>query len=534
MDCDPSDDSCDRGVLDPVDCICKPAGTNQLESIEIIPDDLSIEPGDSRQLLASGTFDSGDVVDVTRSVTWASSDTNVVTVEDLSGVITGVAEGTSTISASSGSVRGETTVIVVSSDEDEQCGEDGCPPCSYCDEETGECILGCLSNDDCPDGLACGEGQECVEDGTGEVRGLWVTRWNYSSPAHIQTIFENSERAGINTVFFQVRGQGDAYYDSAHEPWANIGGAGFGQDPGWDPLALALSEGAERGIDVHAWINAIPAWMGASPPPESTPRHKVLSNPEWLMVDSSGRRQQVGDSGYIAFSPGIPEVVDHIAAVVTDIVEKYPVAGVHLDYIRYIGRQFSHDPVSNQRFEAASASDPSLTRDDWQREQINEVVRRSHEAVSVRPGVVLTAASWHNHNLDVFGSSGYRDYYQDAHAWLERGTVDALVPMNYFRLDSNPSFIPMADDHVAAAHASGRHVYMGVHVLGRGNAAERDDTGARMAENIEYSRSIGAHGTVLFAYPYLVENDLWDFLGQGVYGPPDPSIPAMPWLECPE
>ncbi len=529
LDCDPLDDSCDRGYIDPVDCSCKAPGPNYLERLEVTPSFVALQRGESKQLAATGSFSDGQEVDVTLSVVWSSKKPSIASVTEGCGTVTGLQGGAAVIVASSGDVWGEAEVAVCD-----------CPPCSYCDFETGDCAPGCLGDEDCPAGLVCGDEGACVEDGLGELRGLWVTRWDFAGPSDIEDIFENADRAGFNAVFLQVRGRADAYYASSHEPWAGIGGSAFGEHPGWDPLELAIEEGAHRGLDVHAWINTLPAWSGGTPPPESEIRHKVLTNPEWLMVDRDGRRQQIGDAGYIAFSPGIPEVVDHIVAVAADIVDHYPVHGLHLDYIRYLGGEFSHDPVSNERYEAALSENPSLSRADWQRERINEVVERVHEVVSEHPGVMLTAASWHNNNLTdkegVPGTSGYRDYYQDAHAWLRQRTIDALIPMNYFRLDSNPSFSAMADDHLAASEDAGRHLYMGINVMGRAPGGwhdEEDPTGASMLENIAYSREVGAQGVVLFAYDFLLQHDLWDLVATEAFQSPQPDVPVMPWKACP-
>ena len=41
-------------------------------------------------------------------------------------------------------------------------------------------------------------------------------------------------------------------------------------------------------------------------------------------------------------SPGLPEAAAHIVAVIDDLVARYPVDGVHLDYLRYPGPEFDY------------------------------------------------------------------------------------------------------------------------------------------------------------------------------------------------
>ena len=68
----------------------------------------------------------------------------------------------------------------------------------------------------------------------GEVRAVWVVRDDLTSPAAIHQIVENVRAAGLNTIFLQVRGRGDAWYQSSLEPRAE-GLAGAPAD--FDPLA---------------------------------------------------------------------------------------------------------------------------------------------------------------------------------------------------------------------------------------------------------------------------------------------------------
>lgn len=337
-----------------------------------------------------------------------------------------------------------------------------------------------------------------------EFRGLWVTRWDYVTARDIQTIFAKASDAGFGAVFFQVRGRADAFYRSSLEPWAEELSGTLGQDPGYDPLATAVEEGASRGLQVHAWINVAPMWRGEKPPIETTPRHIYLEHPEWIAANENGDPMQLGGRQYVSLSFGNPQARAHIVAVVEELVSQYAIAGVHLDYIRYSGSRYSHDRVSRVRYAQDKAARPQLSRQQWQRDQVTELVRQVYTVLQ-RHDMVLTAAVWHNNNLDVYGSRGYRDYYQDSHCWMHRGIIDAIVPMNYLRIDSTPSFAELAQDHVA--HAFDRQVYMGMNALGR--ITEKDPSGAQLQANIRYARRVGADGISVFSYALIDRHNLW-------------------------
>jgi len=86
-----------------------------LSSLQVTPANPSVAKGLKQQFAATGTFTDGSTQNLTNQVTWASSNTAVATVSNAAGsngLATTVAAGTTTISASSGSVSGGTILTV--------------------------------------------------------------------------------------------------------------------------------------------------------------------------------------------------------------------------------------------------------------------------------------------------------------------------------------------------------------------------------------------------------------------------------------
>ena len=219
-----------------------------------------------------------------------------------------------------------------------------------------------------------------------EARGVWMSRFEYaiekarnhpdSAKALIRQVFQQARRAKLNMVFFQVRGNGTAFFNSSFEPWAQELTGTLGRDPGWDPLQFAIEEAHQLGLELHAWINTFPYWRGSVPPSESTPRQPFLDHPEWIVCDTNGK-PALPDSGsneYLWASPGNPAVRQHLVNVVTDLVKKYEIDGIHFDYIRYPEasptKGYSHDPVSVARFNSAEGNPHMLSWEHWQRDQL--------------------------------------------------------------------------------------------------------------------------------------------------------------------
>lgn len=350
-----------------------------------------------------------------------------------------------------------------------------------------------------------------------EMRGIWVTRWTYSSATDVEAILADVAAAGFNTVFFQVRGSFDAFYASPLEPWSDLLTGTLGQDPGWDPLAVAVEAGHTQGLEVHAYLNVFPFWRGTAPPAESSPRHGYLESPAWLVAGPDEVPMALNPS-YVFASPGNPAVQERVAAVAADIAERYDVDGIHLDYVRYPGAEYSHDAVSEARFVSEGEG---RSWEDWQRAQVKETVA----GVSAGVSVPVTAAVWGVYE-DRWGwsgvSEGNLDLYQDSRAFLAEGLLDATIPMIYWPVAEEPGsrldFRTLIADH--ATHNGGRFVFAG---LG-GEGVGTDEA----LECVRVAREEGAAGVVLFDYTLFAE-DLYRFRDEVFQQPAVP--PAYPWRE---
>src|ERR1041384_5362954 len=78
-------------------------------------------------------------------------------------------------------------------------------------------------------------GVVCQSLAAQEVRALWVVRTTLTSPEKIRQLVASAADNGFNTLIVQIRGRGDAYYNSRVEPRAT---ELKDQPPSFDPLAL--------------------------------------------------------------------------------------------------------------------------------------------------------------------------------------------------------------------------------------------------------------------------------------------------------
>jgi uncharacterized lipoprotein YddW (UPF0748 family) len=260
-------------------------------------------------------------------------------------------------------------------------------------------------------------------------RAVWVPREIYKSPRQIAALMEAVRQAGLNTVLFQVRGHATAYYYSSIEPFAYEFPQG---GPGFDPLAVACREAHMRGLAIHAWINIMPGWAGDQPPADGN--HIYHKHPEWFWYDQKGRRQPLS-GWYVSVNPCLPEVRSYLVSICREIVTRYPVDGLHLDYIRFPtdksprGSDYPCDARTLELYRQATGLRPWSNRmawADWRTHQVTSLVWEIHSMIKrERPQVLLTASC----PADL--ATARKESFQDGPLWLRSGYLDGVFLMNY-------------------------------------------------------------------------------------------------------
>ena len=372
-----------------------------------------------------------------------------------------------------------------------------------------------------------------------EARAVWITRFEYSNystthdqdsiRAYIRNVIDRAARANFNMIFFQVRGNGDAYYTPGLEPWGDLLTGKLGEDPGWDPLQYAIDLAHARGLELHAWINTFPAWRGTEPPPETTPRSPYLEHPEWIVCDSSGTPMPLSEY-YVSFSPGIPAVHDYIISVVADIVTRYDIDGIHFDYIRYPeiapDKGYSHDSISVARFNSPEGNPFELDWEDWQREQLNQFVYKAYNAIhDLKPWVKVSAAVIGSYREG--GWTAYHSVYQDPRRWTELGKIDFITPMIYWpRRHPTQPFLKRSREW-DRYYTVGRYVFPGIGSY-RYNTNEKNYRWSEVGGEIDGLRESRINGMAFFNAQSL--EDHWEELAARRFRTPA-NVPPMSWKD---
>lgn len=325
-----------------------------------------------------------------------------------------------------------------------------------------------------------------------EVRAVWLTTiggidWPHSyaqsersaekQKEELRAILDRLQKANINTVLLQTRIRATTIYPSQYEPWDGCLSRFPGKSPGYDALQFAIDECHKRGMEVHAWVVTIPVG-------------------KW---NSYGCRQlrkrfprlikRIDQDGYM--DPEATQTGCYLAEMCREIVQRYDVDGIHLDYIRY---------PETWKFRIGK---------DQARGNITRIVEKIHQAVKKeKPWVKMSCSPIGKFDdLSRYWSHGWNAYTkvaQDAQAWLKDGLMDELFPMMYFRGDQ---FFPFAIDW--KEHSYGKIIApgLGIYFLdpkeGKWNISD-------ITSELYHLRNIG-EGHAFFRNKFLLDNH------QGVY-----------------
>ena len=344
-----------------------------------------------------------------------------------------------------------------------------------------------------------------------EVRAVWLTTiggidWPHSYAGSARSIerqkdelcdiLDRLQRANINTVLLQTRIRATTIYPSAYEPWDGCLSGKPGKSPGYDALKFAIDECHRRGMELHAWVVAIPVgkWNGAGC--------------VRLRKRHPGLVRKIGDEGYL--DPEKPQTAEYLADLCAEITGNYDIDGIHLDYIRY------HEtwPMKVSRRQG--------------RTNITNIVRAiSRRVKSIKPWVKMSCSPIGKYkDLSRFSSYGWNAYErvcQDAQAWLRDGLMDELFPMMYFR---GNQFYPFALDW--NEHSYGRIVApgLGIYFMSPG---EKDWPLADITREMLTLRHYGM-GHAFFRSKFFTDNvkGIYDFTAQSFNQYPA-LIPPMTW-----
>lgn len=268
-----------------------------------------------------------------------------------------------------------------------------------------------------------------------EFRGVWVaTVWNINFPSsaklgvdeqrsELRALVDAVDSVNGNAIVFQVRPEGDALYSSSLEPWSRVLSGQQGQDPGYDPLAELITLAHERNIEVHAWVNPYRAAVSAAA--QRDDQHVAVRYPSEVV--------RYGD--YLWMDPSSELLRAHTIAVCDEIASTYAIDGIHFDDYFYPYPSHGEFP-DKSRYDGYLAAGGELSKGDWRRQNVHDLVRGVSEALEAHPHVRFGIGPFGIYRPGqpegIRGLDAYDAIYADPLKWANEGWVDYLAPQLYW------------------------------------------------------------------------------------------------------
>lgn len=323
----------------------------------------------------------------------------------------------------------------------------------------------------------------------------------------VEKIIQNISEIGINTVYFQLRPNGDSIYPSSLYPASKYSSGGYGKELVYDPFQIFLQKAHSRSISVHAWINPLRCMSEAD----------ILSVPHGYAVrdwyDTKKGSYIVTVDGYCYLNPAYAETRKLIKDGICEIIEKYDVDGVHIDDYFY--------PTTDESFDAEAYSIYSektkkVSLADFRRERINILVRDIYSAVkSHNPSLLFGISPSGN------SARNFNELYADVSLWCsEEGYIDYICPQIYFGFEHETHAFDKVFDEFSEMVTNDRvkfivgitvekalNGYMNIEDKWAGDGArEWIENSDVLKKSAEYaSRSQGCDGISLFSYRLLFD-----------------------------
>jgi len=361
---------------------------------------------------------------------------------------------------------------------------------------------------------------------TAELRGVWVAsidnldfgshRDMASFQQEYTELLNNLQRAHLNTVFFQIRPQNDAFYRSRLNPWSKFLSGTEGHGLGnFDPLTYMITETHKRGMQFHAWLNPYRVTKNAECSKSAylntlAPTNFARLNPGMVLdVYKGGKR-------VLMLDPGEPQVVAFLVNTVREIIVNYDVDGIHFDDYFY-----PYGGCGNVDYRSFSRNNPRhLPLEAWRVENVNSLVWGVSKAIEAHNRTarhkiqfgISPFGIWRNIKNDrggslTAGTASFDNQYADTRHWVKAGWVDYIIPQVYWPFEhETAAYAAVTDWWVKTVRGTRVNLYIG-HIpgyYGTGRWQNPREIPNQLRYNLKYPE---IKGEVMFSYRSLFRPD---------------------------
>lgn len=276
-----------------------------------------------------------------------------------------------------------------------------------------------------------------------EVRAVWISNallGRLGGPDGVLELLDKLAHARVNVILPEAVFRGYTLYPGPY------------QDPRFarwpvDPLDFIARAAARRGMEVHPWVWVFAAGLDPAPGP------LLAAHPHWAECPPGTGLAAGGDARTLPaagrtlwLTPADPDVRTFLLEEFLGLLRRYPVHGLHLDYIRYseapcgdglprasaaryqaeTGIDAARLPAAGDLPATAAEREAAAAWHLWREAQVTTFVRDLSAAMRAENADWILSAAV---TPEIREARYLR--LQDWEHWLANGWVDYVFPMTY-------------------------------------------------------------------------------------------------------
>lgn len=349
--------------------------------------------------------------------------------------------------------------------------------------------------------------QQTVSPTVGEIRGVWLSYYEIDVTyetgtaekyrAYLEELCADFARYGITDVFAHVRAYADAIYKSSVYPVSAYAAEVQGGELPFDCLEIICQVMSAHKIRVHAWVNPYRVHNGTDIN-ELSADNKAR---QWYDPSSNEDVAIVGEKIY--FNPSSEKAQQLVVQGAAEILQNYPVAGIHIDDYFYPPDCGDFD---SEQYNSYLSSGGTMSIDDWRRDNVNKLVSALYKTVKSYGNDKIFSISPAG-NID----NNYQSLYADVELWSRGGYADMIIPQIYFGFEHSSRPFDKCTDDWLSLKGQGVSMPVGLALYKAGTedsyagdgASEWKENTNIIARQVQYLRSKDCDGFVIFSVEYF-------------------------------
>ena len=261
-----------------------------------------------------------------------------------------------------------------------------------------------------------------------EIRAVYISYLEYFNhfyggsktinQAKIDKMIDNIVSSKFNTILLHVSPFSDSIYASKLFPYSYTLTGKEDKDPGFDYLDYFIKKSHAKKIKLYAWINPYRISF------DNNTKNISEKNPAYQLLNTTNVK--ISQNG-IYYNPASEIVKSLILRQVEEIINKYPVDGIHFDDYFYMQKD-----IDKLEYENYQKNGGEMSLKEFRLFHTNDLIKRVYKTIKDKnKDIIFSIAPDGNIN------NNYTYHYADVKTWLKSNEyIDMIMPQIYYGFEN--------------------------------------------------------------------------------------------------